>query len=423
MLNNSNRNALPIAGTLCLAALITNLAPAGAQTLAPPYDNAYSVADLGTPAGVPAPLGGIAFKIGDPDAVYLGGAANGASGAVYRIPVTRDASKRINGFAGPGVLFAAAPNIDGGLQFGPGGVLFFTRYSTHHLGMIKPQSAVMDKSVSLAISSFAGSVGSLSFVPAGYPQAGKLKLASYNSGMIATATLAPDSTGTFDVASLVVGPTIGGGPEGIFYVQPGSPLIPDFTTMAVCEYGNGAVALYDIDANGDPKGATRRLFLSGLSGCEGAAIDPISGDFLFSTFGGAGRVVAIRGFGVPCGATQFYGQGLAGSGNKVPAIDHAGCFARRQDIAITTDGTPSVPGAMIVGLSSVSAPVFGGTLLVNPLFLVTHLTNSLGRYSMALTIPDDTNLLNTDFFFQSVYLDQGAVQGFSFTRGLKLQVR
>ncbi|MCA8968575.1 MAG: hypothetical protein KDC95_02280 [Planctomycetes bacterium] len=378
---------------------------------------------LGTPPSVPVRLGGVAFKPGDRDAIYVGGNANAGTGAVYRVPVTRDAQNHITAFSGPGVKFADAPNIDGGLQFGPGGVLFFTRYNTHALGMIKPNSASMDKSVSLAISGFKGSVGSLTFIPAGFPNAGQLKLASYNSGNIATATLAPDTSGTFDIASLTVGTSISGGPEGIFYVQPGSPLIQDFKTMAICEYGNGDISFYDIDANGDPLSATRRRFIRGLSGCEGAAIDPLSGDFIFSTFGASNKIVAVRGFGLPCGATQFYGQGLPGSGNKIPVIDHQGCFARRQDIAITTDGTPLAPGAMVVGIAPLSAPVFGGTLLVTPLFLVTHVTNSLGVYSMALQIPDDTNLLNTDFFFQAIYLDSGATQNFSFTRGLKLQVR
>lgn len=394
-----------------------------AQVLAAPFDKVYSVHVLGSPTSLPTNYGGVTFKIGDPNAIYIGGAANSAGAAVYRVPVTRDSKKHITGFSGPAVKFAATPNVDGGVQFGPGGVLFFTRYRTHALGMVKPNSTSMDKSVTLARDGFAGSVGSLSFVPAGYPQAGSLKLAAFNSGMIATATLRADASGTYDVATLKVGPTVTGGPEGIFYVQPGSPLIRDFSSMMICEYNAGTVALYTIDAKGDPVPATRKPFLTGLSGAEGAAIDPITGDFVFSTFGGGNRVIAVRGFALPCGATEFYGSGLAGSGNKVPAIDHDGCFARRQTVAIKTDGRASTPGAMIVGLSQAAAPVFGGTLLVVLLFLVPHVQDTMGRYSMGIDIPDDTNLLNTDFFFQAVYVDSGATQGFSFTRGLKLRVR
>ena len=38
-------------------------------------------------------------------------------------------------------------------------------------------------------------------------------------------------------------------------------------------------------------------FITGLSGAEGAFIDPLTGDFLFSTFGG-NRVILVTGFAV-----------------------------------------------------------------------------------------------------------------------------
>lgn len=41
--------------------------------------------------------------------------------------------------------------------------------------------------------------------------------------------------------------------------------------------------------------------MTGLSGAEGAAIDPLTGDFLFSTFGGGDRVIVVRGFAAPVG--------------------------------------------------------------------------------------------------------------------------
>lgn len=41
------------------------------------------------------------------------------------------------------------------------------------------------------------------------------------------------------------------------------------------------------------------MFLSNLTGAEGAAIDPVTGDFMFSTFGGGSRVVVVSGFAAP----------------------------------------------------------------------------------------------------------------------------
>jgi hypothetical protein len=66
--------------------------------------------------------------------------------------------------------------------------------------------------------------------------------------------------------------------------------------MLVSEYSAGGVAAYAVDGNGNPIAATRRSFITGLSGADGAFIDPVTGDFLFSTFGGGDRVVVVRGF-------------------------------------------------------------------------------------------------------------------------------
>jgi hypothetical protein len=45
--------------------------------------------------------------------------------------------------------------------------------------------------------------------------------------------------------------------------------------------------------------ATPSIFISGLTGAEGAVIDPLTGDFLFSTFGAANHVIVVRGFAPP----------------------------------------------------------------------------------------------------------------------------
>ena len=54
-----------------------------------------------------------------------------------------------------------------------------------------------------------------------------------------------------------------------------------------------------LDANGDPIVASSRDFIQGLNQPEGACIDPVTGDFLFSTFTGETRVVGVRGFETP----------------------------------------------------------------------------------------------------------------------------
>ena len=40
-------------------------------------------------------------------------------------------------------------------------------------------------------------------------------------------------------------------------------------------------------------------FMTGLTGAEGGVIDPLTGDFIFSTFGGGNRIVVVSGFTAP----------------------------------------------------------------------------------------------------------------------------
>jgi len=272
---------------------------AAAQTVQPPFDSIYTLVDLGAPAAVPAAFGGLTLKAGDNDTLLLGGAANSANAAIYAVPLQRTCG-RVTGFAGAGEFFASAPNIDGGLAYGPDGVLFFTRYSMHQLGQILPGQTTMHRSDPLGVNNFAGSVGAMQVVPPSYVgTGGALAFASYNSSQWARAALTPAGDGSFNIA--VSGPitTITGGPEGIIYIPAGSPHFPN-PSILVTEYATGSVAAYEVDANGDPIGATRRVFLSGLSGAEGAYIEPATGDFFFSTFGGVSNVIVVRGFSAAC---------------------------------------------------------------------------------------------------------------------------
>ncbi len=48
-----------------------------------------------------------------------------------------------------------------------------------------------------------------------------------------------------------------------------------------------------MSVNGDPIITSGRDFVTGLDGAEGAAIDPFTGDLLFSTFGGGNDQVVL----------------------------------------------------------------------------------------------------------------------------------
>jgi hypothetical protein len=293
-----------VPGLVCLLAALALAftGPANAQVIVPPYDAVYSLTDLGAVAGLPTPYGGLTFLNGNPNVIVIGGAANSATGALYSIGVVRNGSNQITGFTGTAAPFSEGQYNDGGIVYGPGGVLFYARYPTNQIGQIEPGSTTNDKIVDLTPLGISSSVGALNFVPGGFPGAGQLKIVSYNTGEWYTATYAPDGLGTYNITAAVLNTTIQGGPEGFIYVPPGSPVFPA-NSLLVSEYGAGVVSTYQADGAGNPLTASRALFVSGLSGAEGAVIDPLTGDFLFSTFGGANRVIVVRGFAVPATPT------------------------------------------------------------------------------------------------------------------------
>jgi hypothetical protein len=59
--------------------------------------------------------------------------------------------------------------------------------------------------------------------------------------------------------------------------------------------------VYEVDGSGNPIVASRLDFVLGLTGAEGALVDPLTGDFLFSTFllDGGDEVLRVRGFVPP----------------------------------------------------------------------------------------------------------------------------
>jgi hypothetical protein len=94
--------------------------------------------------------------------------------------------------------------------------------------------------------------------------------------------LTPDGSGTSTLGAPTVDIDLSGGPISIAYVPPGSPLFPTAAVL-LSEYDSDVSVAYDVDGNGNPIPATRRVFVSNLTGAEGAVIDPVSGDFLAST--------------------------------------------------------------------------------------------------------------------------------------------
>ncbi len=294
------------------------------------FAGSYTCNDLGGPSGIPGSLGGITFL--DNNTLLIGGAANGAGGVIRSIDVLRDGSGHIVGFDGSSSAFATAPFIDGGLSFAPNGTLLATGYSNNTILQYLPGSTTPDLITSLNGIGISPSVGALAFVPAGFSNASGLKFASYNGGGFYSIGYTIDAAGLYTFTGAFLSAQIGRGPEGIVYVG-GANAGFGADSVLVTDYSFGTISAYTIDAQGNPIVGTRQDFLSGLSGAEGAVIDPLTGDFLFSTFGGGDRVLVVGGFvaptpGVPEPATWamlLVGFGAVGAAARArkPAISRA----------------------------------------------------------------------------------------------------
>ena len=149
----------------------TGVATAALQA---PFHIDYSCMSLGSVPGLPSSYGGLTLKHDDPNTLLIGGAANTAAGRIYQIGVVRNANMHITGFTGTATAYPSQGSTvgqsnDGGVTVGPGNVLFVTRYSANQLEQTKPGSTAPDKVISLSTFGVGSSVGSIGFVPAGFP--------------------------------------------------------------------------------------------------------------------------------------------------------------------------------------------------------------------------------------------------------------
>ena len=309
------------------AALLTH-SPVFAQSILSPFSANYTLTDIGSALTVPASYGGMTFL--NASTLLIGGNADRSSAGIYAVQVTRNGAGHITGFSGTPSLYATAAGIsgnngiDGGLVFGPGGDLFYTSYSDNSIGEIKPGSSSPNKHISLSSLGIPASTGALYIVPSGFAGAGEVKIVTYGSGEWFSAALAPDGSGTYNITNVtqpynpnssfhIVFPSSG---EGFVYVHSGNP---NFTADTMLIAGSSGIDSYQLNASGDPILSTGHYFAS-ISGAEGTAFDPVTGDLLVDTYGNGNQIMRISGFNAPPHSTPepgavglLMGSALAGA--------------------------------------------------------------------------------------------------------------
>ena len=295
-MNTSILKKLSIATAGIVLTSIALVDKAQAATIAPTFANSYSLTDLGTVPKLPIAYGGMTFKKDDPNTLLIGGSSDLPDAGIYAVKVKRDSNNQIISF-GKASLFAKAPGIDGGgidagLTYDPSNkVLFYTTYPDNSIGQIKPGSKKPDKQIDLTTLGIGSSTGAVGFVPEGFAGAGRLKITSYTTNTFYDTTITPDGKGTYNIAPPTKSVSLINGTDAFMYVKSGSP---GFTkdSLLMTEYDTNEVSAYQIDDIGNPIADTRQSFISGLGfhspdaliGVMGATTDPLTGNFLFSTF-------------------------------------------------------------------------------------------------------------------------------------------
>jgi hypothetical protein len=396
--------------TILLPALLLATS-AAAQSVLPPFDTTYQIANLGQTAGIGS-YAGTAFLPSNPNVLLV---SPYTSTTILALPLTRDGQGFITG-AGAGTLHATVGGTDGGLAFEPGGVLFATWYGPNRLSQVRPGSTTTDRVDDLGPLGIAGSVGTCAFVPAGLPGAGRFKVVSWSNGTFHDVPLTPDGNGTFAPGAASAGITVQGGPEGMAYVPASAPLIGGKLLLA--EWGPGVISVYDIDANGDPIPSTRTPIVGGAASLGGGAVDPVTGDIVF--FHSNGQMLVLRN-GAACGTYTGYGP-ASPCASATPTITGAGCARIGQSISIDTTGPANGLGILAAGFQT-NVSYFNLTILQSLSVTLVSVLSPSGASSLPLTIPLNPSLGNAHLYVQAAYLDASTTSGLCSSAGLDLLIR
>jgi FG-GAP-like repeat len=199
--------------------------------------------------------------------------------------------------------------------------------------------------------------------------------------------------------------------------------LPDVVTMPLADVPNGMGILLNPMLNGPSPGTVLPIKL---------VFQPVA----FGDVDGDGDADAISPFLIsrnarfgPTGAGYRlqYGAGIPGSAGIVPIIGDVGPFRSGESGEIRIrGGIGGASGYLAIGLGAANAPLFGGALLVDPLWIFPiQLGGPAGVPGTGgLTIPwvMPASLVGLSLYHQAGFVDAGAAFGVSGTNGLRVDV-
>lgn len=148
---------------------------------------------------------------------------------------------------------------------------------------------------------------------------------------------------------------------------------------------------------------------------------PVTANAVQSTSGGAadGFVIAVD---VHKASTELYGAGLAGTlGVPSIAMPQDPVLGAAVSVDIGNSLGASTLALLLFGFQETAIPVLSGTVLVgNPITVLLVLGPAGG--SLPVNVPASTSFCGATFRFQLLESDPGAVEGVSFTRGLRMHI-
>ncbi len=264
-----------------------------AQSVDPFYAGHYSIRSISNILTVPRFLGGVVIRTNNPNVMLVAGESESPAAKIYQVTLQRGADGHITNFTGTATVFANTPGasedgnppwtgLSGDWDFGPNGVLFYLS-PDNSLGQIKSGFTSPAKHVDMGVAAGITVGGGVVTVPAGLPGAGRFKFLAASGSAWYDVPLTSDGSGTYNVGSpAATVALVGIFPFGAVYVPAGTAGFAN-ASIVLCHV-SGSLLTYEVNSNGDPLPATVRTFVTGLVNPTGVSRDPVTGDFIFTSF-------------------------------------------------------------------------------------------------------------------------------------------